>query len=138
MNFLQGLRLPAGFSTELWNLCGNNHRKVDVRSNQLISKQRDSLFSLHSSALCEPNGPWIITLTTAANALFIYCLLVCKDFSVMSLGELLINEGIHFHTLQPLPHLSFKSNISTVRSLIPICVKDYEFNLHDYHTYIQE
>jgi hypothetical protein len=130
--------LPAGPSAELWDLCGDNHRKVDVRLNQLISKQSNSLFFLHSSALREPNGPWIIALTTAADALFVYRLLVRKDFSVVSLGELLINEGICFHTLQPLPHLSVKSNISTVRSLIPIRVNDYKFNLHDYHAYIQE
>jgi hypothetical protein len=130
--------LPAGPSAELWDLCGNNYRNVDVRLNQLISKQSDSLFFLHSSTLHEPNGPWIIALTTAADALFVYRLLVRKDFPVISLGKLLINEGIRFHTLQPLPHLSVKSNISTVHSLIPIRVKNYEFNLHDYHAYVQE
>jgi hypothetical protein len=138
VNFLQRLWLPAGPSTELWDLCGNNHRKVDVCSNQLIFKQSNSLFFLHSSTLYEPNGPWIIALTTTADALFVYRLLVHKDFSVVSLGKLLINEGIRFHTLQPLPHLSVKSNISTVHSLILIHVKDYEFNLHNYHAYIQE
>jgi hypothetical protein len=111
---------------------------VDVCSNQLIFKQSNSLFFLHSSTLYEPNGPWIIALTTTADALFVYRLLVHKDFSVVSLGKLLINEGIRFHTLQPLPHLSVKSNISTVHSLILIHVKDYEFNLHNYHAYIQE
>ena len=54
----------------------------------------------------------------------------------MLLGEVLI--GIHFHTLQPLPHLLVKSNISTVCSSILIHVKDYEFNLYDYHAYVQE
>ena len=56
----------------------------------------------------------------------------------MSLGELLVDEGICFHTLQPLPHLSVKSNISTVRSSILIHVKDYKFNISDYHAYVQE
>ena len=93
---------------------------------------------MHPSTLYDPNSPWIIALTTAANTLFVYHLLVHKDFSVMSLGEPLIDEGIRFHTLQLLPHLSVKSNISTVCSLIPICVKDYKFNLHDYHAYIPE
>jgi hypothetical protein len=133
--------LPAGPSAELWDLHRDNHshRKVDVCSNQLIPKQTDRLFFVCTSALDKPNGSWKIALTTAADALFVYRLLVQKDFSVMSLGELLVDEGIRFHTLQPLsPRLSVKSNISTVRALVPIHVQDYKFSLYDYHAYVQE
>jgi len=137
--FLQGLRLPAGPSAELWDLHPDNYRKVDVRSSQVISKKDDNLFFVHTSALETPNGPWIIALTTAADALFVYRLLVQKDFSVVSLAELLVNEGIRFHTLQPLPpRPSVKSNIGAVRSSISIRVRDYKFGLEDYHAYVQE
>jgi hypothetical protein len=92
-----------------------------------------------TSALDKPNGPWRIALTTAADALFVYRLLVQRDFSVVSLGELLVDEGICFHTLQPLPpRPAVTSNISTVRALVPIRVQDYKFTLHDYHAYVQE
>jgi hypothetical protein len=132
--------LPAGPSAELWDLHPDNYRKVDdARLSQVISKKDTNLFFVHTSALQKPNGPWIIALTTAANALFVYRLLMQKDFSVVSLAELLVNEGIRFHTSQPLPPCpSIKSNIGTVRSSIPIRVRDYKFGLEDYHAYVQE
>lgn len=38
--------------------------------------------------------------------LFVYCLLLEKDFPPVSLGYLLMDKGIRFCTLQPLPKLS--------------------------------
>ncbi|KAF8817375.1 hypothetical protein BYT27DRAFT_7198902 [Phlegmacium glaucopus] len=113
--FLQGLRSAAGPSLELWDLRPGNHSLID-----------------------EPHCPWTIALTTAADALFVYRLLIEKDFSAILLGYVLIDEGIRFRTLQPLSSTSIPSSIKTVRTVIPICVQDYTFNVSDYHSYVQE
>ena len=106
---------------------------------QIILKKRDSLFFLAlPSLLDEPQCPWIIALTTAANALFVYRLLLEKDFSAILLGHILVDEGIRFHTLQPLPNLSIPPSIKNVRAVIPIRIKDYSFKVSDYHSYVQE
>ena len=106
---------------------------------QIISKQNDNLFFLSPPSLCdEPSCPWIIVLTTAVDALFVYHLLVEKGFSAISLGYILINEGIHFWTLQPLSPISILLPTRTVQSVIPIHVKDYSFNTTNYHSYVQE
>ncbi|KAF8805350.1 hypothetical protein BYT27DRAFT_7193104, partial [Phlegmacium glaucopus] len=105
-----------------------------------ISKNPPSAdFAAPILTLCdEPHCPWTIALTTAADALFVYCLLIEKDFSAISLGYVLIDEGIRFHTLQPLPPISVPSSIKTVCTVIPIRVQDYRFNVSNYHSYIQE
>jgi hypothetical protein len=89
------------------------------------------------SSLDEPRCPWTIALTTAADALFAYRLLIEKDLSTVSLGYILVDEGIRFRTLLPLPHLSVRSSIRT-RAVIPIRVRDYCFKVSDYHSYVRE
>ena len=140
LNFLKGCRLPTGPSPELWDLRPGNRRELRAEFlTQIILKKNDNLFFLSPPALREePSCPWTIALTRAADALFVYRLLMEKDFSPLSLAYVLVNEGIRFCTLQPLLHLSVLSSIRTVRAVIPICVKDYQFNVSDYHCYIQE
>src|SRR5271156_3065774 len=140
LQFLQGLRLPTGPSEELWDLRSGNHRKVRADTLPLIiPKKSDSLFFVSPPALREePSCPWIIALTTAADALFVYRLLLERDFSSISLGYLLVDEGMRFRTLLCLPRLSIPSSIKTVHAVIPIRVKDYKFNTSDYHSYVQE
>ena len=139
VTFLQGLQLTAGPSQELWDLYPGNWRKVDILClTQIISKKHDDLFFLGPPSLLEePHCPWTIDLTTAADALFVYHLLLEKDFSTISLGYILVNEeGICFHTLQPLPSLPVPLSIRTVH--VSICIGDCQFKLSDYHTYVQE
>ena len=140
VGFLQGFGLAAGPSEELWDLRPGNRKRVDPqRLKQIISKQNDNLFFLSPLSLCdEPSCPWIIALTTAVDALFVYRLLVEKGFSAISLAYILIDEGIRFRTLQPLSPISIPSPIGTVRTVIPIRVKDYSFNTSDYHSYVRE
>jgi hypothetical protein len=140
IQFLQGLRLASGPSEELWDLRSGNHRKVRADTlSTIIPKKSDSFFFVSPPALQEePSCPWIIALTTAADALFVYRLLLEKDFSAISLGYLLVDEGMRFRTLLCLPRLSIPSSIKTVHAVIPIRVKDYEFNASDYHSYVQE
>ena len=90
------------------------------------------------SLLDEPHCPWIIALTTAANALFVYHLLLEKDFSAILLGHILVDEGICFCTLQSLPNLSIPPSIKNVCAVIPIHIKDYSFKVSNYHSYVQE
>ncbi|KAF8815862.1 hypothetical protein BYT27DRAFT_7078749 [Phlegmacium glaucopus] len=107
-------------------------------SSQIISKQNDDLFLCPPSLTDEPHCPWTIALTTAADALFVYRLLIEKDFSAISLGYVLIDEGICFRTLQPLSSASVPSSIKAVHTVIPIHVQDYTFNVSNYHSYVQE
>ena len=140
VNFIKGFLSTAGPSEELWDLRPGNRRRVDRQClNQIITKKNDNLFFLGSPSLRdEPHCSWTIALTTAADALFVYRLLIEKDFSAMSLAYVLVDEGIRFLTLQPLLPLSVPSSIGTVRTVIPIRVKDYGFNESDYHSYVQE
>ena len=140
LQFLQGLHSAAGPSEELWDLCSGNHRKVRADTlSFIILKKSNNLFFVSPPALWDqPSCPWTIALTTAADALFVYCLLVEKDFFPVSLGYLLVDEGICFRTLLCLPHLSIPSSIKTICGVIPIHVKDYKFNTSDYHSYVQE
>jgi hypothetical protein len=140
VKFLQGFRLASGPSEELWDLRPGNRRRVDPEcSRQIFSKQNDNLFFLNRPSLRnEPSCPWIIALTTAADALFVYRLLIERDFSALSLAYILIDEGIRFLTLQNLSPLSVPSSIRTARTVIPICFKDYSFSMSDYHSYVQE
>ena len=103
-----------------------------------LKKHDDIFFWGPPSLLEEPHCPWMIALTTAADALFVYCLLLEKDFSAILLGYILVDEGICFHSLQPLPSLPVPLSIRTVYAVAPICVRDYQFKLSDYHTYVQE
>ena len=139
VNFVKGFLLPAGPSKELWDLCPGNRRLVDKqRLSQIIKKRRDDLFFLNSSHLRdEPRFSWTIALTTATDALFVYRLLIEKNFSALSLIFLLIDEGIRFLTLQPLLP-TIKTTIRTVPAMIPIRVKDYVFSDSDYYSYVQE
>ena len=106
---------------------------------QIILKKCDGLFFLAPpSLLDEPQCPWIIALTTAADALFVYRLLLEKDLSAILLGHILVDEGIRFCTLQPLPNLSIPPSIKNVHAVIPIHIKDYSFKVSDYHSYVQE
>ncbi|KAF8806937.1 hypothetical protein BYT27DRAFT_7256943 [Phlegmacium glaucopus] len=109
LTFLQGLQSAAGPSLELWDLRPGNCRHVDSHySSQIISKQNDDLFFLCPPSLTdEPHCPW--TIATAADALFVYGLLIEKDFSAILLGYVLIDEGIRFCTLQPLSSASIPS-----------------------------
>ena len=140
VEFLKGFRSTAGPSEELWDLRPGNRRRIDRQCLvQIITKQKENLFFLGPSSLRdEPHCSWTITLTTAADALFVYRLLMEKDFSAISLAYVLVDEGIRFFTLQPLLPLSVPSSIKTVRSVIPIRVKDYNFNDSDYHSYVRE
>lgn len=140
VNFVKGLRSTAGPSAEFWDLRPGNRRRVDPRFlSQIIWKQNDNLFFLRPPSFCdEPHCPWTLALTTAADALFVYRLLIEKDFSAISLSYILIDEGIRFFTLQPLLPLFIPSSIKTSRTIIPIHVKDYDFNVSDYHSYVQE
>ena len=139
VNFIKGFLLTTGPSKELWDLCPGNRRLIDKqRLSQVISKKRDDLFFLNSSYLGdEPRFSWTVALTTAADALFVYRLIIEKDFSALSLIFLLIDEGIRFLTLLPLLP-TIKTTIRTTRALIPIRVKDYVFNESDYYSYVQE
>ena len=140
VKFLQGFRSAAGPSEESWDLRPDNRRHIDRQClHQIITKQSDNLFFLAPPALRdEPHCPWTLALTTAADALFVYRLLIEKDFSAISLAYILIDEGIRFLTLQPLPPLSIPLSIGAVRTIIPIRVQDYRFTLSDYHSYVQE
>jgi hypothetical protein len=137
VNFLKGFRSAAGPSQELWDLRLGNRRPVG-RPVSIISKHNNNLFFLSPHSLHEPHCPWTIALTTAADALFVYRLLMGKKFSAISLGYVLVDEGIRFLTLQPLLPVSIPSSIRTVRTVIPIRVRDYTFNVSDYHAYVQE
>ena len=123
----------------MWDLCPDNRRLVDKqRLSQIIRKKRDDLFFLISSHLRdEPRFSWTIALTTATDALFVYHLLIEKDFSALSLIFLLIDEGIRFLTLQPLLP-TIKTTFRTVPAMIPIRIKDYAFDDSDYYSYVQE
>jgi hypothetical protein len=140
VGFIKGFMVPAGPSMELWDLRPSNRRRIDREClNVIITKQNDNLFFLGPPSLGdEPRCSWTIALTNAANALFVYRLIVEKDFSAISLAYVLIDEGIRFLTLLPLQPLSIPSSIRTVRSVIPIRVKDYSFNESDYHSYVRE
>ena len=96
-------------------------------------------FFLGSPSLLEkPHCPWTVVLTTAANVLFVYCLLLEMDVSVIFLGHILVDEGIRFCTLQPVPNLPILSSTRTVHAVVPIRIRDYQFKLADYHSYVQE
>jgi hypothetical protein len=140
VSFLKGFLLTADPSEELWNLRLGNRRKMDASClTQIISKKHDGLFFLGpTSLLDEPHCFWIIASTTAADALFVDRLLLEKDFSAISLGHILVDEGIHFRTLQPLPNCSIPPSIGTVRAVIPIRIKDCSFRVSDYRSYVQE
>ena len=127
VSFLKGLQLAASPSQELWDLCLGNQRKVDILClTQIISKKHDDLFFLGPPSLLEkPHCPWTVVLTTAANALFVYHLLLEKDSPAISLGHLLVDEGISFCTLQPLPNLPVPFSTRTVHAVVPICIRDY-------------
>jgi len=139
VNFIKGFLLTAGPSKELWDLCPGNRRLVDKqRLSQIIRKKEDDLFFLNPSSLRDKlRFSWTIALTTAADALFVYRLLIERDFSALSLIFLLIDEGIRFHTLTPLLS-TIQTTIRTVPTLVPIRVKDYVFNESDYYSYFQE
>jgi hypothetical protein len=140
VNFLKGFQSTAGPTEELWDLRPGNRRRIDRQCLvQIITKQNDNLFFLGPSSLRdEPHSSWTIALTTARDALFVYRLLMEKDFSAISLAYILIDEGIRFLTLQPMLPVSIPSSIRTVRTIIPIRVKDYSFNESDYHSYVRE
>ena len=140
VSFLKGFLWAAGSSQKLWDLCSGNQRKVDTSClTQIILKKCDGLFFLAPpSLLDESQCPWIIALTTAADALFVYCLLLEKDFSAILLRHILVDEGIRFRTLEPLPNLSIPPSIKNVHAVIPIRIKDYSFKVSDYHSYVQE
>ena len=88
------------------------------------------------SLLDELHCPWTIALTTAADALFVYHLLLEKDFSAILLGHILVDCWWR-HSLPHLQHLSnlsVPSSIRTVHAVTPIHVKDYRFKVSNYHS----
>ena len=103
VKFLQGFWSAAGPSEESWDLRLDNRRHIDRQClHQIITKQSNNLFFLAPPALRdEPHCPWTLALTTAADALFVYRLLIEKDFSAISLAYILIDKGIRYLTLQP-------------------------------------
>jgi hypothetical protein len=148
VSFLKGFLSTPGPSEELWDLRPGNRRRIDrsrlsqiimkKKDDQIITKKMDDLFFLDPSNLRdEPHYSWTIALTTAADALFVYRLLMEKDFSAESLAYVLIDEGIRFLTLKPLLP-TIQTSLGTARALIPIRVKDYIFNESDYHSYVRE
>lgn len=87
----------------------------------IITKQYDNLFLGPSSLRDEPHCPWIIALTTDSDALFVYSLLVERDFSAISLAFLPVDEGIRCPV-----GLSIPLSVRTVHTVIPIRVQDYD------------
>lgn len=138
VTFLQGLRLRDGPVSELWDLHLGNCRKVNTQVLATWIFRREKFFFVHLSSPDEPHCPWTIALTTAADALFVYRLLTEKHLSTVSLGYILVDEGIRFRTLLPLPHSSVTSSIRPFRAVIPIRVRDYCFEVSDYHSYVRE
>jgi len=139
VNFLKGFQAPAGPGEELWDLRRGSRKHVDKeRLAQFITKKKDDLFFLDRSKLSdEPRRHWTVVLTTAADALFVYRLLMERNLSSMSLVNVLIDEGIRFHTLQPLMAV-MTTKIKPIHVVIPIRVKDYIFGESDYHSYVRE
>lgn len=60
-----------------------------------------------------------------------------RNLSLMSLVNVLIDEGIRFHTLQPLMAVMM-TKIKPIHVVIPIRVKGYSFGESDYHSYVRE
>ena len=117
VNFLKGFHSTAGQSPseDLWDFRLDNRRLIDKwHLSQIITKEDDLFFVNLSYLHGEPHFCWKIALTTAANPLFVYHLLIKKDFSAISLIFLLIDKGICFHTLLCLMDLIIPTNKTAI------------------------
>ena len=67
---------------------------------------------------------------------FIYCLLGVSNYTVMSLCQFLLENGIAFRTLQHLPQIDSSQMLNNDNTLLPMHLSDYQFRGDDYEAYI--
>ena len=80
------------------------------------------LYAVQHVNLKDPPCPWYITLTNAKDALFMYHLLCARDFSVISLSKVLLENRITFRTLQQLRVIDSSQTLNNDESLLPMCI----------------
>ena len=79
--------------------------------------------------------PWIIAVFDPAIALFLCRLDPSFTFTDYEFARTLLNHGIRFHTLLPLPCVRPSPPVPVS---IPIRLPGYEFTSSDYHAYVQQ
>ena len=79
-----------------------------------------------------------IILTNPRDAVFIYRLLGVSDFTVILLCEFLLENGIAFRMLQHLPHIDSSRKLNNDKTLLPMCLSDYQFGRDDYEAYVRD
>ena len=104
--------------------------KKVVDGKEIEGKRRKLyLFDFQQAA----SAPWIIAVPDPTNALFL-----CRlDASLTDydLARELLNRGIRFHTLLPLPCIHPSPPVAVS---VPIRLPGYKFTPQDYHAYVQE
>ena len=81
--------------------------------------------------------PYSIILTNPRDAVFVYRLLGVSDYTVMSLCQFLLENGIAFRTLQHLPQIDSSRTLNNDNTLLPMCLSDYRFGGDDYEAYVR-
>ena len=94
------------------------------------------LYAVWHVNLKDPPCPWYITLTNAKDALFVYRLLHARDFSMISLSKVLLENRITFRMLQQLRVIDSSRMLNNNESLLPMCLSGYIFKPNDYEVYI--
>jgi len=81
--------------------------------------------------------PYSIILTNPRDAVFVYRLLGVSDYTVMSLCQFLLENGIAFRTLQHLPQIDSSRTLNNNNALLPMRLSDYRFGGDDYEAYVR-
>jgi hypothetical protein len=113
-------------------------RYMMVHEGQILYGNHKVLYVLRPEYL--KNGvdcPYSIILTNPRDAVFVYRLLDVSAFTVMSLCEFLLENGIAFRTVQHLPHIDSSRTLNNDETLLPMRLSNYQFGPDDYEAYVR-
>jgi hypothetical protein len=113
-------------------------RCLTLPEGQFLYGKHQVLYILQQEYL--KNGiesPYSIALTNPRDAVFVYRLLGVSDFTMISLCEFLLENGIAFRTLQHLPKIYPSRMLNNDQTLLAMRLSDYQFGSDDYQAYVR-